>query len=229
MIVETTSAAASYQIYRAYITPPVTDFRAWRTFTDPANAIVLSRNKTSAWFDIQDPQRTSQGLAYNVGSYVGNVTANVISGATSPNPNVNAGTNLFELWPGPTQGQSFYVRVRRSGEALFSQSDAPPPVISDGLVLQRALGWYAYPFLAANVANFPTFKGVNVALLIANAKAQYAGELLDAKRNDNESALQDVWNTGHGLRNASRVGRFKGDDLSYPVDSNFLQSHLIRF
>lgn len=228
-IVETTGAAVAYQIYRVYITPPVDDFRAWLSFVDLPNAITLRRNVTSSWFDVQDPQRTSQGLAYNVGSYAGNRVANFVTGATIPNVNVDAGTNVFELWPGPTQGQTFYVRMRRSGAPLFSQTDAPPPVIGDGLVLQRALGWYAYPFLAANVANFPTFRGVNVQLLIAGARTMYNDKLLDAKRNDNESALQDVWNTGHGLRDGGRFGRFKDDDQTYPIDSNFLQSHLIRF
>ena len=93
----------------------------------------------------------------------------------------------------------------------------------------NAPSWYAYPFVAANVANFPTFRGVDTSMLITLARKQYGEELLDAKRNDNESALQDVWNTGHGLRDGGRFGSFKGDDQSYPIDSNFLQSHLIRF
>ncbi len=226
MVMEATSATASYQCYRCYVTPPVSDFLAWQSWVDMVNAFPLRTNVTSSMFDLRDPQRQAQGLAYFVGYYAGAYTPNVITGAVSPNPNVEAGSNLYELWPHPVQGQTFYVRYRRRGTGFVLPTEVQPAVIPDELILARALGWHAYPFAQANVANFPSFKNANFPTLIRQAQAQYAGLLQDTKIQDDEAALQSVWSTGHGLRQGVRD--FKGIS-DFPIDSNFMQSHLVRF
>jgi len=227
---DATTAAAAYQIYRCYVTPPIDDFLRWESIVDPSNAITLTGTRltrSAREFDLRDPQRSSQGLAYHLGAWGGNRTADPVTGLTSPNATADAGTPIYELWPHPTTGQTFLCRFRRKGEALVAPQDTPPAILSDALILQAALYAYAYPFAMANVANFPSFKHANWPMLIAAARNEYRTELLDAKRADNESQLQDVWNLGHGLRTARPFGRF--GEMPYPLDANFLQSHLIRF
>lgn len=230
MVVEATSAAASYQMYRCYVTPPITDFLRWESFVDVANAIRITNDKlrrTSAQLDVSDPQRASQGLAYFVASWGGNRIGNPITGATIPNALTNQSTPIYELWPHPVQGQTWYVRFRRKGEDLSQPTDELPDQIPDTLVIQRALANHAYPFAKANVANFPTFKGANWTDLILTATKNVNELLLDAKRNDDAQQLQTVWSRGHGLRAGRPFGRF--GEPEYVVDSNYLQGHLIRF
>jgi hypothetical protein len=229
VVQEATNAAAAYQFYRCYVIQPMTDFLKWESFNDFANAIALLDPRmtyTSAYFDARDPQRQSQGIAYYLGHYAGGFQELPPSGDVRPLNTISAGQNVWELWPHPTQGQNFYVRFRRSGALFNLPTDTQPAALSDVLILARAKADYVYPFAAANVGSFPTFKGVNWTLLIATAQKQYTDNLVDAKRIDDEQALQTVWARGHGLRQPR--GGFK-DSGQFPIDSNYLQSHLVRF
>jgi len=229
LVVESTDAAASIQVYRPYITPPVPDFLKWESLVDMTNALTIAGdrlNKTSKYFDFRDPQRQAQGLAYFLGNFLGSYIPDPATGIVVPNPNVLAGSNTYELWPHPTSGQTFWAKFRRKGTDFTGPADTQPSMIPNNLIVQRALAWHAYPFAQANAANFPTFKGVNWMQLILDGKASYRDELRDTKRNDEEAAPQQVWNRGHGLR-WSHDGA-AGGDSGYPIDSNFLQSHLIR-
>lgn len=232
IVVDATAAAATYQIFRSLIVPPMPDFLRWEAFVDYANAITLTGNRltsSSAIFDTMDPQRTANGLAYWLGAWGGNRTSNPITGATTPQSQLDQGTPIFELWPTPTSGQTWYVRIRRKGPTLDQPTDVQPDGISDDLIISRALYKHAYPFAQANVANFPSFKGANWPTLIMTARGNYLDELKEAKKNDQERSLQtsDIWNRGHGLRSTRPFGRY--DVQGYPIDANFLQSHLIRF
>lgn len=227
MVVEPTDPASAYQSYRAYVTPPAHDFLSWLSVVDMTNAFRLRLDSSSAAFDGRDPQRMAQGLAYWIGSWGGNLTVNPVTGATSPSAIQDAATPIYELWPHPTSGQTFYVRFRRRGEAFAQPTDMPPPGISEGLILQRALGWHSYQWAMANVAHYPTFKGTNWPQLITAARSYYQTELLAAKRQDDEQQLQTVWNRGHGLR-TGRAFDFKGIS-DFPIDASYMQQHLIRF
>lgn len=229
LVVDSTDAAASIQVYRPYIVPPIPDFLKWESLVDMTNAFTIAGdrlNKTSKYFDMRDPQRQAQGLAYFCGNFLGSYIPDVATGVVVPNPNVPAGSNTYELWPHPTSGQTFWAKFRRKGTNFTGPADAQPSMIPDDLIIKRALGWHAYPFAQANQANFPTFKGVNWMQLILDCKASYRDDLRDSKRNDEEAAPQQVWNRGHGLR--AGVWDFKGVN-DFPVDSNYLQSHLVRF
>lgn len=224
MIVESTDPSAGYQVYRAYVVPPLSDFKAWQAAVDVTNGWSLKRNFTSAYFDMMDPQRQAQGMAYYLGAWGGNRVVDAVTGGTSPQSTQNQSVPVYELWPHPTSGQNFYVRIRRRGEPLVEPTDELPDQITESLVLIKAKGWYAYSFAEANIAHYPEFAKTNWAQLRTSAKLEYERLLLDAKRNDNEQALQDVWNRGHGLR--SRPPGFKGMQ-GFPIDAEFIQSHLL--
>lgn len=225
-LVEATSATATYQIYRAYIPPPDPNFLGWISVVDMTNAFKLRLDRSSAAFDAADPQRLSQGLAYYLGQYRGVSTVNAVTGATAPNPTQNAGTPLYELWPVPTQGQMLYARFRLRA---FPYGDRPtddlPAVVDTALVLQRALGWHAYPWAAANAASFPTMRGAPWPSLIQQARGQFWEAYTTANRRDNDQVEQAVLNRGRGLLQAVPFGR---PEPGFPIDSNFIQSHLIR-
>lgn len=229
IVLDATDASAAYQIYRCYVPPPVTDFLAWLSLTDYDNAIRIERGRlslTSTDLDLRDPQRQSQGLAYFLASYLANQEVSAGSGTYTPNPNQGRAVPLYELWPHPTNGQAFYARFRRRGRLFTLQSDTQPAVISDALIIHKALGWYTYPWAQANQAHIPQLRGVNWAQLIQAERASYAEELRDAKRNDGETQEQNVWNRGHGLR--TRLGNFKNVGPLIP-DADYLQSHLVVF
>lgn len=215
-IQEPTNALSPYQVYRVYVLPPVSDFLTWVSFDDFANAIRITDKKlrfTSAYFDVRDPQRQAQGLAYYLGFYKA-ATANF---ATDPSTN-----QPYELWPGSTQGQQWYVRFRRRG-ATVAMTDTVPDSLNTALVTTKALGEYVYPHAAANAGHFPAMAKVNWRLLMEGAKAKYIDDLFREKINDDEIATQNILNWGHGLRSGVSVASgFDG-----PIDSNYIQSHPI--
>lgn len=213
-IVQATNATSGYQVYRAYIKPPVDDFMNWVSFVDMTNGWALRKNFTSSYFDLKDPQRQAQGQSYYVGAFEGNP-------GTDPRPQ-------YELWPHPTSGQVFFTRFRRAGADFATDAEELPPIIPDSLVMERALGYHGYRWAAENVGRIPELKGPNYAQLMLEARNAYTSLLVAAKREDNEQQLNDIWARGHGLIHGDGRGIFKGM-VNYPIDSNFMQSHLINF
>lgn len=216
-VVETTNATATYQVYRCYVTPPA-DFKAWDAVVDMTYGFDLLKRgglRTTAEFDRWDPQRTSQGDAAYLGFYR---SAGPYGVNNTADPNVAAGSPIYELWPHPTSGRTFYVRIDRAGTDFSGPTDTQPSLIDDGMILARALGWYSYPWAQANVGSFPGLAKANWPSLILGAKADYKTALTDAKKNDDAAAAQSVWNRGHGLRSGG----------GYPfADAAFIQSHLL--
>jgi len=188
---QATNASSGYQMYRCYIKPTVNDFLRWESLVDMTNGWRLKLNYTSTMFDMRDPQRQAQGFAYYVGAFKGNPEL-------QPKPQ-------YELWPVPTSGQTFYGRYRRQGEDFTNPADTQPVIIPDELIIERALGWHGYPWVASHVGSFPAFKGVAIGNLMLQSKLAYKEMLLSAKRQDDEQELQTVWNRGHGLILARRV------------------------
>ncbi len=221
IVVEATNATSTYQVFRAYVAAPA-DFRRWESITEPDNAIRMDRARlrhTSSDFDIWDPQRQSQGLAYFLGHYLGNRILNTTTQTVTPNATSARGAPIYEFWPTPTNGQNFFARYQRRGLAFTANAGELPDQISDGLVLARALGYHAYTFAQANQAHFPTFKGVNWGQLTLAARAEYRELLHTESQNDEDQSHGKVWNKGHTLR-----GRHTGGLI---LDANYLQSHLV--
>jgi len=212
VVVQATNPTSGYQCYRAYVKPTVDDFLRWESMVDMTNGWRLRLNYTSTVFDARDPQRQAQGMSYYVGAFLGNP-------GLQPRPQ-------YELWPHPTAGQTFLGRFYRTGTDFLDPTEELPPMIPSELVIERALGYHAYRWAAENVSRIPQLSKVNYAQLMLESHVNYAKLLLDAKRNDNEQELNDVWYRGHGLVHG--VSAFKGM-INFPIDSNFLQSHLLNF
>ena len=133
---------------------------------------------------------------------------------------------IYELWPGPTQGQSFYVRYQIRGVDFSSPTDVQPYGIPDQLIIQWALAYYAYPWARMNLGRFPALEKVNWSQAIEQAKEDLHGNLRKNKpglvqaaiRQDDNQATRSILRRGHGLRRL---------DYPWPLDANFLQSHLV--
>lgn len=206
VVVEASNAASAYLVYRPYVAAPVPDFLRWTSIVDMVNGWALRTDYTSKQFDIRDPQRQALGQAYFVGFFGPSSDA-------VPVP-------IYEFWPGPVSGQTFYVRYQRRGLDFSAPVDTQPDMIPDDLIVQCALGFYAYQWAMANPGHFPALKGVNWMNLIGDAKKTYFTMLQDAKRQDDNQATTSVLNRGHGLRPSTQ-------DLPFPIDANFIQSHLL--
>lgn len=220
---EPSNTGSAYLLYRCYVTAPP-DFLRWISVVDMQHGWPLTLDRTSWAFDKVDPQRASLGQAMYLGSY-----------QTDPNQELVQAdvTKWYELWPGPVQGQQFYYRYRRRGQDFTNPGDVQNAVIPDDLILQCALGFYAYPWCAANPGHFPALAKTNnwMALIQSITRPPTRGvpggiyyEMLqDAKRQDDNSMMQSVWNRGHGLRPAS--GDRSG--VGYPIDADYIQQHLV--
>ncbi len=220
IVVEATDTVSTYQSYRSFITPPQSNFLAWDQIVDMTYGFKLKLNFTSGNFDVMDPQRTQQGDAYYCGFFR---AAGPYGAGNTADPNNEQGSPIYELWPAPTNGKAYYCRFEQRGWDLSSPAASQPAGIDNQLILQRAYGWYSYQFAMANASNFPTMKGVNWLALQQAAKAEYRELLTKAKRNDDASALQSVWNRGHGLRGGSGAG------VPFPIDASYIQAHLLNF
>ena len=213
-VAEADNSASAYELYLAYLTAP-TDFKRWDALVDSPNGLTISGEALTYGqqeLDLRDPQRLSVGQA----SYLAWATPDA------------SGTPRFELWPHPTSGQTWWAHYRRTGVSFTLPTDTQPSVIPDALILQRAYGWYTYPWAAANAVRLPGLGGNKIAwtTLILEAKRSYQGIpgspglFAQACRADEEQTPQQVWNRGSGIR--GRGG------LSSPVgDSNFWQRHPI--
>lgn len=215
-VVESSSSASGYIVYRCYVTPPATDFLSWIALDDMVNGWSIQGPRlgfTSATFDLWDPQRQAFNLAYYCGYYQQHPTTN---------------EPMYELWPAPSGGQVFFARYRRRGVDFSSPADVQPTVIPDDLIIQRALGWHAYPWAAANIGSTRA-KNVNWGGLISAAKASYSGDparrivglYTTTVKQDENLAQQAVINRGRTSRQ-SRPSGFYG-----PIDSAYIQRHPI--
>lgn len=227
VVVEATNPTSGYQVYRCYITPPAADFLKFESIVSMSYAMPIGLGYSSAQFDLWDPQRTSQGQAVYCGRYETGWVPDPVTQAVIPNPNINNGAPMYELWPAPTQGETFYTRYRRAGTDLPTLDDAPPDIVQGGLILTRAMYHDVYPYIRANQNNFPAFKGLPLTELSDRQKRDFDDMFMQARRADEEQNNQAVISRGHGLRTSGK-NYFKGDG-PLVADANWLQSHLVRF
>jgi hypothetical protein len=209
-IMEPSGTLTTYMVYQCYFGPPPqaiqpdgsADFNRWISVLDPINGFALDQDKSKAWLDIRDPQRTTTDLACYLFDYKASGSAQV---------------PLSEFWPHPTSGQE-YVCLYKSRGLPFTAGNQPlPQVIPDSLVLDRALAKYVYRWAAINAGRDPKLAKTNWLALQQNALKQWTIDLQAAKLEDDNVYLQSI------------VGPLRKKGFLGPVDSNFLQSHDMNF
>lgn len=213
-ILEPTNTGSNYLVYRCYIRPPVADFMRFISLTDMNNGYTIEKSRlvgTSQINDLRDPQRQALGMAYWCYFYKFAVAGR---------------QPIYELWPGPTNGQQWWVKYRRRGLPpnfvdATNENYLLPDLIPDDLLIQYVLWSNAYPFAKANAGHFPAFRSAQWASLIEVAKGSYDQQMIDTKRQDDNQATQSVLNKGRLGYRESPAG-FYG-----PIDAKFIQSHAI--
>ena len=201
---EATSTGQSYSVYRCYYTPTdmngnlVTDFQKFKAILNPIDGYAIvgeNLNISRQELDARDPTRGSQDLAYVVAAY--NVDAN--------------GNPIYEFWPHPTSSKGYVCLYTRRGLDLSNSADAPN-TISKNMIVERGR-YYAYAWAIANVGRFPSLKGVDWRLIMAESQRTYDKMLLQAKVKDDDIFADNY------LPNLR-------DYMGYPpIDSRFWQSH----
>jgi hypothetical protein len=217
MIVEATNPTSTYIVYRVYFTPPISDFQSFTSIVDMVNGYDLALDYSSEQFDVWDPQRGALGLANYCGAYKGTLQT---TGQSVP---------MYELWPGSTNGQSFYCRYVRAGANFVQPTDTQPTIIPDDLIIQFALLNGGYRYAQMHPLQQPALKGANWVALMQEAREQIYGNpqrgitgmLRDTIRNDEEQSLRMLVNRGHELK-PTRPAGWMG-----PIDAAFFQTHAI--
>lgn len=206
---EPSNATAQYSVYQCYFPPPpqakqtsgLYDFARYTSIKDPINGFPLSTETGMAWLDWRDPQRNVADLAYGIFDYKAD----------------SLGNPLYEFWPHPTSGQTYQCTYKRLGLAFTTGAQALPQMIPEGLILNRALYAYLYPWAMLQAARTPGLRQVNWGAMIAQAEVMYKMDLQAAKLEDENVHLTAI--TG------PQGDRGPGG----PIDARFVQGHDMSF
>jgi hypothetical protein len=195
---EATNAAASYQVFRCFFEPPSADFVAFVTVKDIENNYNLRLHYQAKELNRLDPQRSTTGEPLYLASY---------KSSSSAQP-------LFEMWPHPTSEKYYSCLYQRRGADLVADSDTAPAVISDQMIIGRALR-NVYQW-AIETAYMPNGKAVDWRFLMAEADKSFVAELRESAREDNE-AFNEMIVEFDERRQAH----------PYLLDANWIQSHAV--
>ena len=126
-----TITTQNFDVMQCYITPSAnggpTDFHAFYSVIDPSLAWIIRLNYNVKELDRIDARRSATGTP--------RVLAN---GVYSTSGGINAGTEVYELWPnGATSRQYMYTYERRIAD--LTPSDTPPPIIRSDVLVTGAL------------------------------------------------------------------------------------------
>jgi hypothetical protein len=194
---EATAAASSYLVFKCYYDAPMADFMRYIVALDQSIPRYFKLRWDRQFLDRKDPQRSTQSDPYVLASF-----------KTDPTTNVP----IHEMWPQPTVKAAIFTLVQRRGTPLVNPTDAPPPAVSDDLLMYRAK-IKAYEWAMANVGRVPELRGVSWQFLIQEADAQYRGLLKEAQRNDEEN-FQNLF-----------IRPSDSECYMGPIDGKYLQSH----
>lgn len=194
-------ANQGYSIFQCYYVSPVPDFKGWAEIRDMVNYNYLFTNKTRAYFDQRDPQRTFCYIPTHVAFY-----------QNDQNPNsATYGWPMFEMWGAPTYQLTYQLYGYRKGfvlvngvptpvsasslgsgqpVALVNPSDDLPAALGEDCVMAKAR-YYAYEWAEAN-----RIKGDRIGNYIQlknGALVEYKNLYRDYRRDDR--ATTDAWHT----------------------------------
>ncbi len=206
-ILEPSAVTSSYMVYQCYFPPPPQalqadgsyDFNRWMSVMDPINGWTLKDNKSKAWLDQIDPQRSTSSLAYRYVDYKNHAPQ------TSNIP-------MWEFWPHPTSGQEYVCLYKAKGLAFQAGNSPLPDCIPEALLIDRTLYKYSYRWAQINAGSNPSLAKTNWGAMIRDAHELWKGDLQAAKMQDENIHMEAL------------IGPLRRR-FGPPVDSNFLQSH----
>lgn len=207
---EGTNAAANYQIYRCYYSPPNDDFLRWASVIDPTNGYFITGGKLHLpreWLDMRDPQRT----VANAGSQLPYILANYKFGTVGSIQNVP----YFELWPHPITSLAYAMIAlyQRKGTDMAAPTDDIVSQIPQEVLMERAK-YHAYEWGETHKGSDPELAPVNFMNLRREANKEYQLQLMKAQKQDNETYVQNLV-----------LKQIRGLGLAGIIDSNWLQRH----
>lgn len=195
-------AGQNYQVYRSYYAAPSSDFLRYFAITNWQQAYsIVGKWLTFNQEQLQrmDPQRGAQGDAYILAAY----------------KTAADGTPVHELWPTPTNFNSYVGIFQRRGLDLTATGVTPvvdiPATLSKTLVKSRS-EYQAALWAAKNVNRYRDLAGINWFNVRKEALTQYSKELIQAQRIDLEI-----------FKNTYIIP--KGLYTGFPIDARFIQSH----
>lgn len=174
---EASGAAIAYNIYQTYFVVPYRDFLTFLSIRDIINFNHLILNKTRAWVDQRDPQRT---IVY--------IPTHFVPYQRDQNPDsATFGYPMYEAWAQPNYPITWQLWGIRKGADLSAPTDVLPPAIGEDVVMAKARS-YAYEWAAANSGDNPRDQGPNFAFLIGKAEKDFADLWKESRRQDRETA-----------------------------------------
>lgn len=198
------AAGATYMVYQPYVPAPSVDFKRWLSWVDPINNYRF-RYRNLFWtqkeVDRRDPNRQSWSIPIALAAH----DFILYPGDSQYRPR-------FEAWPHPVQAIGYVIEYMTRGDTV-SVSDVLPAQIPDQLIIARSRH-YGHQM----VANQPNSDVKQKAFQLSTmrlADAEYVDLLQKAKLQDNS------------IFDSRVVQEESGPQLSGPLDSDYLQSHVI--
>jgi len=174
--VEVAGVGQSYQIYQAYYTAPVADFKRWLVVRDFTNAIYLDY---WSWkqddLATLDPQRTvfqnpDHVVPFQVDNRPGSSTL---------------GYMRFELYPQPLIALPYATYYTRRGPLLVNPSDTVPWPLDEEIVLHRAK-MLMYEWAEANQGRYAELQKSDWRFLMEAAGLEFKDRLKDKRKLDRD-------------------------------------------
>ena len=197
---EPSATAATYAISQCYYPSPMADFWQWLSIRDIVNYCELITNKTRAWVDMQDPQRSMFFIPTHVVPY------QVDLNPASP----TSGWLMHELWGPPQYVLTYQLYGLRKGVDLVKPTDALPPQVGEDLVMEM-VKVKAYEWAEANKTD-SRMAGSDFRFLIAESKTEYR-RLLKEYRMQDRSVVD---NFSRKLRRGGSYAQMSGWYSSLP-------------
>lgn len=172
---EDTDADETYSIYKAYHSPPSTDFLSFTSVKDIQNGRDLILGLTREDLNRRDPMRQSFGNPDYVATHEADATGEI----------------KIELWPHLLTAKSLVCEYERAGTDFASDTETLPQVIPESLLMERAL-CYGCRWANDNRNRYDALKGINWQQNIQTHEVAYAQALAKVRILDEEGYSQDI-------------------------------------
>lgn len=160
----TNNPSATYSIYRAYFSPPLSadlagnpllDFVRFKVIHNRETGYFPLQSKSQQWVNDRDPLRNSRGDPYYYAPYRVRDRNTDSSGVITRDD-----TPLFEFWPHPTTYRNLFCLYQRKGLPLVNDADTLPHPITQQLLMTLSR-YLAYEWADSNRGQHKELLAVN--------------------------------------------------------------------